>query len=175
MLQTDRVLDAPDRELYRGDRGLRIRTVRRLRGPADRSDSRPQVTYKGPRQATRRVKARLELQTHVDDAETLERIFEACGLQPVLTIQKKRAGYRLGECVVELDELPRIGRFVEIEGPDEQAIWAARDRLRLAGEPITDSYVALVEAACGRVNVCREVTFDHCAGCEKRPPRSRST
>jgi len=170
-LQTDRFFDTPDRALYRGDRGLRIRTVRRLRGPAGAGGDRPQVTYKGPRQAGRKAKTRLELQTHVDDAGTLEGIFEACGLVDVLILQKKRATYRLGACLVELDELPRIGRFVEIEGPEEGAIWAARDALRLAGEPTTEPYIALIDAACGRVDTCREVTFERCAGCTKRPPR----
>ena len=172
-VQTDRFFDTPDRALMRTDRGLRIRTVRRLRGWAKAADRRPLVTYKGPRRARGAVKARAEIQTHIDDAAALERILEACGLRLVLTIQKRRASYRLGQCMVELDELPRIGRFVEIEGPDERTIQAAREAIGLKGEPLTETYVALVDAACGRIDVCRTVTFAHCAGCRLRPGKRR--
>jgi adenylate cyclase class 2 len=187
-LQADRFFDTPDRRLRKADCGLRIRTVRVLRGAARRSDSRPMVTFKGPRQGRRRAKVRAEHQTRVDDAELLVRVFAACGLAPVLTIEKRRSSYRLGRCLIELDEVPVIGRFVEIEGPDEDAIEAARGRLHLVGETITDPYVDLVAARCGGIDTCREVTFERCAACSRGarglsppgcaappPPRARRT
>ncbi|HUS91334.1 MAG TPA: class IV adenylate cyclase [Phycisphaerae bacterium] len=168
VLQTDRFFDTPDRELLRSDRGLRVRTTVRLRGPRDRDEARPLLTYKGPREAGRTAKTRLEAQTHVDDPTVLGEIFGGVGLRQVLVIQKRRTSFRLGACLVELDELPRIGRFVEIEGPSERAILAVRRKLGLDGEAIAETYVALVEAVCGRLDTCREVTFDRCEHCALR-------
>ena len=47
-------------------------------------------------------------------------------------------------CLVELDELPDIGAFVEVEGPDEKTVFAVSESLGLAGEPISESYLAMV-------------------------------
>jgi adenylate cyclase class IV len=46
--------------------------------------------------------------------------------------------------MVELDELAGIGCFVEVEGPDEPAIFAVSRALGLAGEPVSESYLAMV-------------------------------
>jgi adenylate cyclase class 2 len=145
-LQTDAYFDTPDRALRREDRGLRIRSVRHLRSAAPREDARPLVTYKGPGNGSRRAKVRREVQTRVDDANAAAEILAACGLEMTVSVQKRRASYRLGDCRVELDELPGIGRFVEIEGPGERAIHAAAEVLGLGGRPITDHYVDLLEA-----------------------------
>ncbi len=173
-LQTDRFFDAPDQRLRRGDRGLRIRSVRVLRGAGSSRPAGPLVTYKGPRRAGRRAKTRLEIQSPVEDADALARIFEACGLVAVLTVEKRRASYRVAPCLVELDELPVIGRFVEIEGPDEKAIDEVRERLRLAGETTAEPYIDLVDARCGGVDTCRQVTFRRCGACPRAgsPPGS---
>jgi adenylate cyclase class 2 len=74
----------------------------------------------------------------------MEKVFEACGLVPTVIVRKRRTSYRLGECMVELDELAGIGCFVEVEGPDEPTIFAVCQRLGLAGEPVSESYLAMV-------------------------------
>jgi adenylate cyclase class IV len=46
---------------------------------------------------------------------------------------------------VELDELPQLGTFIEIEGPSAAKVMACRKKLGLADEPmIPESYVAMV-------------------------------
>ncbi|MDP7289585.1 MAG: hypothetical protein QGH94_16510, partial [Phycisphaerae bacterium] len=88
------------------------------------------------------------------------------GLSPTLTIQKKRASYRLGSCLVELDELPIIGRFVEIEAPSPKKIEAVRDQLGISAQPSTEHYIKLLTDACDRDSGrCLEITFDKCKGC----------
>jgi len=160
LLQTDRFFDLPGRHLRQADSALRIRTLEPAGSiPAGR-DLRAEVTFKGPRQPNASgLKVRGEVQTRIDDAAALLAIFSACGLRPMLTVQKRRTSFRLGGCAVELDELPALGCFVEIEGPDEQAIAAVRQRLGLAGEPITRSYVAMVDARFGGLADGAEVTF----------------
>jgi adenylate cyclase class 2 len=166
-LQTDRYFDFPDAALRRSDRGLRIRTVRVLRSPkgklarpGKRIDLRPLVTFKGPRRPGK-IKIRPEFQTTVDDAEALEEILRACGLSASLTIQKRRSSFRLDRCRVELDELPLLGCFVEVEGPSEGAIRGACRKLGLRGEPITDAYTKLVSEYCRAHGLdAREIRFE---------------
>jgi predicted adenylyl cyclase CyaB len=161
VLQTDQYFDTPDGSLKAGDCAVRLRGSRLLRAAGARGDLRPLLTYKGPRLRSARVKSRVEIQTRIDDPRALEHILGTCGLQPVMVIQKRRASYRIGRSLVELDELPLIGRFVEIEASSEKRIWTLRRKLGLDSGPITDSYTNLVEAACRAANArCAEVTFE---------------
>jgi adenylate cyclase class 2 len=169
-LQTDRFFDTADRSLLRGDRGLRMRRTEVLAdAPGGQAEAATLVTFKGPRRSPEGLKVRSEHETAVEDGQTLARIFEACGLEPMVTIQKRRSTWRLGGCAVELDELPVIGLFVEIEGPDEAAVEAVRERLNLTGEPITDSYVALIAARLAPLPAGAEVTFENAAAWQDAP------
>ena len=162
-VQTDNYFDTPGRTLLKAGSGLRLRRVRYVRRARGRGDDRAEITFKGPVQGGRRAKVRKEVQTRLDCPEVIEEIVSCCGLAPVLVIQKRRTTYRLGRCTVELDELPMLGRFVEVEGPDERAVHRAAAKLRLAGEPIADHYVNLLVGRCPRVGQpCLEVTFDRC-------------
>ncbi len=102
------------------------------------------MTYKGPRDIKARVKSRLEIQTHVADAKAMRSLLQAVGLAPTITVRKRRTSYRLGRCMVELDELPKIGCFVEIEAPSAAAVERMRKKLDLPGPAITDSYAHML-------------------------------
>jgi adenylate cyclase class 2 len=170
VLQEDCYFDTPRRRLLRRGCGLRLRTQRLLRAGRGRLDVRPELTYKGPARRGCRAKLRPEHQTHIDDASAVATVLEACGLKPMLHLQKRRASYRLDRCIVELDELPVLGCFVEIEGSSEKSIERARRALHLAGPPIRSHYVRLLQACCGRAGRrCREVTFRTCLRCVDRP------
>jgi len=88
----------------------------------------------------------------------------------MLRLEKRRSSYRLGRCLVELDELPLGGFFVEIEGPGKTAIDAAARKLRLPGQPTRAHYIELIQQQCRSAGVtCREVTFRRCGPrCPKR-------
>jgi len=102
------------------------------------------LTYKGPRQDAR-FKTRQELETPVADGEVLMRVLEALGLARVYLYEKHREKWRLGPCVVSLDELPQLGHFVEVEGPSEQAVAEALRQLGLEDRPmIGNSYLHMV-------------------------------
>jgi adenylate cyclase class IV len=172
-LQTDSYYDTPDGRLLGEDKGLRIRRTRRLRSPSPangqtpNTDTRPLLTYKGPADGHKRAKIRREIQSRVDSHQALGDVLAALGLAPTLTIQKKRASYRLGSCLVELDELPMLGRFVEIEAPTPRQIETVRGKLDIQAEPCTDHYITLLTKACSRVSgACLVVTFDNCADCD---------
>ena len=131
VLEVNRIFDTPDRRLLNADCGLRIRECISLdvHSPCDETP-RALLTHKGPRQATD-IKIRPELETLIDDPRALTAIFEHLGLRPVVVYEKRRETFRLGSCEVTLDELPRLGWWMEIEGPDAGEVHAARARLPL--------------------------------------------
>ncbi len=162
-LQLDTFFDTPNRDLHSSDRGLRLRRIRILRAAGGGGQSGWLLTYKGPREPNRRAKVRQEIQTAIADGEAMARILCAAGLQPVLEIEKRRASYKLGRCLVELDELPMLGCFAEIEAPSERALETARRKLGLDSEPITDSYAHLALARCKKAGRSyNEITFARC-------------
>jgi predicted adenylyl cyclase CyaB len=145
VLQSDTYFDTPDGQLQHSDRGMRIRRLELLETGSGEWDLRPQLTYKGPREGNSAYKMRREIQTHFDAPHAMVEVLEACGMVQSMVIQKRRSSYRLARCLVELDALPFIGRFVEIEGPDEEAIDALTHRLELQGRTIHDSYLHLAD------------------------------
>ncbi len=90
---------------------LSKKSVLRLR----RHGKTVELTFKGPRLKSKYSK-RVELQTHVEYAPA-KAILTALGYKISKQYSKKREVYRLGQLMVTLDTLPRLGTFVELEGP----------------------------------------------------------
>jgi adenylate cyclase, class 2 len=141
VLQTDTFFDSEDRSLLAADRGLRLR---RLHVADSKSPDYFIVTYKGPRKHGA-LKSREEVEVTVGTDHDAVRLFESLGFMRVLTFQKRRESWKLADCKVELDELPHLGYFVEIEGPREESIIAVRDQLQLSSRPhVRASYIAML-------------------------------
>jgi adenylate cyclase class 2 len=147
--QSDTFFDKPDGSLRKADCGLRLRRSVSL----DEGASPPQavLTYKGPRELGANVKIRPETETTVGDADALAAVLTAAGLIPSLKIQKRRESFLIeldggASARVELDQLPRLGHFVEIEAASESIVQQACVRLGLSGPSITAGYTHL---ACG--------------------------
>ena len=141
-MQTDRYFDSVDQRLLAGGIGVRVRLTKVL-DTATPVDDRPMLTFKGPTLPDATFKSRLEAQTRMDDPSVIDRVLEAAGLAETVTVEKRRESWRLGRCAVELDTLPEVGTFVEIEGPDEAAIENVRRKLNIQGELTRDHYVTL--------------------------------
>lgn len=142
--QEDLFFDSADRALLASDRGLRLRTLDRIDRPGPKSQY--VLTYKGARQAST-IKQREEIEVEVTDPLAMIAILNHLGYRLMLHLQKRRRRYRLRDCWVELDTLPLLGCFVEIEGPGECSIAKAAEDLQLdAGGSITDSYASLLMA-----------------------------
>lgn len=147
-LQTDSFFDWPDGRLRGAGCGLRLRRIEPLGGAALLEGPAADLTYKGPRTPNDNgYKVRPEYESAVGDSDAVQEILESLGMRRVMVIQKRRISYRLGDCEVELDELPLAGRFIEIEGPDDEAIASVCRRIGLCGEAITESYLSLLERA----------------------------
>ncbi|MFK7788195.1 MAG: class IV adenylate cyclase [Phycisphaeraceae bacterium] len=142
--ETNSYFDTPLGSLKSTDQGLRTRVEVANAGSPDQTIT-TRITHKGPR-TMGQLKSRLESELDVDNARDAAVLLGALGYQHVLSFEKRRVRYLLDDCLVELDELPVIGRFVEIEGNSEAAVIAVREKLGLADEPIIrSSYIAMLK------------------------------
>lgn len=152
-LQIDCYYDTEDRRLTQTDRCLRLRTER-----TDAGDHLI-LTYKGPKQADD-FKKREEVNLAFSDVEAVERLVEGLGFRRILAFDKRRSIWDMEGCEVALDELPLIGAFVEIEGPDAELIAQVRETLALTNAPhVTESYALLVEEELNRQGLGEKEVF----------------
>ncbi len=139
--ESNSFFDTPEGELKATDQGLRIRVEIR-----DHGESQISLTHKGPR-SHGKLKSRSESELLVKDARKAAEFLKALGYQHVLTFEKKRVRYDLDKCRIELDTLPYLGDYIEIEGPSDDAVLAVRDKLGLGDTPlIKASYIAMLLA-----------------------------
>ena len=157
VLEVNTFFDTPDKSLLAQDKGLRLRRTR------DDVTGRQHfvITVKGPAQAGP-FKSREEAETDVDDGDRAAGVLQALGFRRELSFEKKRESWTLDGCKIELDELPILGRFVEIEGPDEPTVMRVRDRLGVADlASIKTGYIALLSRHLRETGDHRtSITFD---------------
>jgi adenylate cyclase, class 2 len=137
VLEHNTFFDWPDGSLRAQDCGLRLRVavpIDAANVPLAGAPAKVTLTYKGPRQEAE-YKIRREIETAVEDAAAAAELLAALGLTATLSFQKRRETWPLGGCLVELDELPHLGGYVEIEGPAD-AIAPAACALGLADHPL---------------------------------------
>jgi len=136
--QSDSHLDTSDATLLRADQCVRLR--RQVVGEAELH----MLTYKGGKEGSD-FKKRREIEAEIKDADSMRRLLAELGYEQVLVVEKTRRLWQFDRCEVALDELPSLGCFVEIEGPDEKEIAGVQERLGLSDLPhITKSYAHLI-------------------------------
>lgn len=138
-LQTDFLFDDANATLITADQCLR------LRRQSVAGSERFFLTYKGAKEKSD-FKKRQEIEIEIIDAESTQKLLSALGYETVLVVEKKRRLWRLGRCEVALDQLPLLGDFVEIEGPNNEEIADVQQSLGLADLPhIEKSYAQLTK------------------------------
>jgi adenylate cyclase class 2 len=138
-LQTDYFFDDAIAALTTTDRCLRLR-----RQSVDGSE-RFFLTYKGAKEKSN-FKKRQEIEIEIIEAESTQKLLSALGYEKVLVVEKKRHLWQLGRCAVALDQLPLLGDFVEIEGPNNEEIADVQNSLGLSELPnIKESYAQLTK------------------------------
>lgn len=141
-LETNTLYDRTDGALRRMDAAVRIRTF-----DDDHTERTTTMTYKGPVQQSA-MKRRREIELTVSNADAAAAFLEAIDLQPVFAFQKKRERWRHDDCFIDLDQIPELGTFIEIEGPDETAIAAIQKSLALDNfTHLSESYPRLLAQA----------------------------
>ena len=144
IVQRDSYLDDAKAGLTSTDRCLR------LREEFTGKDKKAVLAYKGAREKGK-FKKRLEVQTEISDAQSVRKMLAAIGYAEVLVYEKKRQLWVYGGCEICLDELPFLGKFVEIEGNSEKRIAGVQKELGLSDLPHTkESYATLMERETAR-------------------------
>lgn len=140
LLEVNTFFDTPRGDLKAADEGLRIRLER----STDGKHVEATITHKGPR-AHGRMKTRDESEVVVGDARAAAELLTALGYVSVLSFEKRRRRWTLDDCRVEIDTLPYLGGFVEIEGPSEPIVLSVRRKLALDHLPmISASYISML-------------------------------
>lgn len=143
VVQSDTFFDTTDDQLRHEDAGLRLRLVHPVREP-DATEAI--ITYKGARQSGE-LKQREEVELTVGDPAHAAHLLKRLGYTERISVEKRRSTWRIDSCAVEIDQIPYLGHFVEIEGPDEATVMAMRTELDLDDCPlIRDGYVHLLAA-----------------------------
>ena len=138
--EVNAIFDTEDRALLAEDKGLRVRTARDCKT----QNQTCTITYKGPRKHSA-MKSREETEMVVESFDAATRLLQQLKFTQILSFEKKRQSWELGGCKVELDELPHLGCFVEIEGASERAIQKVQETLGLGHHPIVKTaYVGLM-------------------------------
>ncbi|MGE3181375.1 MAG: class IV adenylate cyclase [Phycisphaerae bacterium] len=151
VLETNVIFDREQESLRNRGCTLRLRTNHPLteRTIEPSSTSQPSrdmhiLTYKGPVEAGR-IKIRPEFETSVESAITMEQILSHLGFCPQMLFEKRRETWQGRSCEVVVDELPRLGWFVEIEASCVADVESAAREL---GLPLADleprSYAAMI-------------------------------
>lgn len=168
LLETNWLFDTPDGGLRHHDCGLRVREMR----IEDGKTTRTTLTFKGPR-VSGELKVREEVETTVHDATAVRLILARLGYRPMVLFEKRRECWQLGACEVTLDELPRLGWWLEIEGPTAEEVGKTRQVLGLGDvSPVAQTYVEMA-ARHGTPDAdgCRHLRF---GDPEPAPPAARS-
>lgn len=160
VLETNHIFDSPERTLWASDQGLRVRSCHSLEGHAPPAT----LTYKGPRLESQ-LKHRQEIQIAVDDAEAARAMLEELCFMELMCFEKQRETWQLNGCLIELDELPYLGCYVEIEGPDEQQVRHTQEMIALTdGTQIPRTYIGLLRQHCEEHSLSWSIiTFDRVA------------
>lgn len=157
VLESNHIFNRADGSLWASGCGLRVRHCRAIEGGAPPAT----MTFKGPL-LEGELKLRQEIEIAVDDPTKAVALLKALGFVEALYFEKRRESWQLDDCHVELDELPHLGCYVEIEGPDEARVRSVQRALGLADEAsIRDSYIALLIRHCQQHRIpAGHITFD---------------
>jgi adenylate cyclase class 2 len=101
------------------------------------------------REATARFKSRREIELRVGTPGRVPDVLALMGFRVEWFYEKIRECWRYRGCSVALDELPLVGCFIEVEGPDEETIDAILAELGLdPGAHVEESYFGLFRRYC---------------------------
>ena len=156
VLEKDSYFTDAERMVVRPGCGLRIRRQRA------NEKEKAVLTYKGPKKKTK-FKTREEIEFEISDADEAELLLAALGCHKKLMFEKKRSLWKLQQCQICLDELPLLGCFVEVEGPDEAAIADVMKKIGLLDhEHINKGYAKLMRARLDEIGSGKmEVLFNN--------------
>ncbi|MBI4016150.1 MAG: class IV adenylate cyclase [Candidatus Aenigmarchaeota archaeon] len=103
--------DFPDGYLEKQDKTLRLRKKESV------IETQTEFTSKTP-VSRKKAKIMTEHEVCVDDYDKMKKLLESIGFIEYKTLIKQRISYSIGKVHFEIDTLPNIPTFLEIEAPD---------------------------------------------------------
>jgi len=103
---TDYYLNSEVMDFKNTDRALRIRDTDLFEGA--------ELTYKGPK-LSKESKTREEINIRIDSHENMVHILEVLGLEIVAEVKKTRENWTHTEYTISIDNVEKLGYYVEIE------------------------------------------------------------
>jgi adenylate cyclase class 2 len=88
------------------------------------------ITFKGP-MVKGPFKIRPEIEVEIGEADAMQKLLEGLGYRTMIEIRKHRQSWHLGNCEICLDEVEGLGKFVEVEGPSNEAVSQAMQTIGL--------------------------------------------
>ena len=140
-IETNSFFDTPDRALLAQDCGLRIRRQHDIQSKREKII----ITYKGPRGESE-IKSREEIEIIVDDLNAASELLSRLGFGQMLSFEKRRETWTIDTGTVELDTLPQLGHYVEIECPTQVDVIRIRETLGLNEIPVVPTTYADIVA-----------------------------
>jgi len=109
-----------------------------------------ELTIKGPKEYHYGIKVRDEVNVKIEKPEEVVGILKKLGVK-VLEVVKVREEYVLGRYRIFLDNVYRLGNFIEVEIPEVEDMSRAKEeldnllkKLGITGELISKSYVEMI-------------------------------
>jgi len=129
VFQEDIYFNHPCRDFKESDEALRLRKER----------NNFILTFKGRREEGK-IKKREEIEAKVE--ESIIEILERLGFKKVCIIRKKRKEFSLGNVKIFIDDVENLGKFIEIEGNEEEIF----NIMKILGikEYIKETYLELI-------------------------------
>lgn len=131
----------------------------RLRKLTTTKNSKIFLTYKGPKEKSL-YKKREEIEFEVSDFDSAKKLLEAMGYYQALAFEKNRQLWQLNNCEVALDTLPLLGKFIEIEGTDENIIKKVQNDIGIGNlEHVKKGYVNLMSKKIAEAGIEERIFF----------------
>jgi adenylate cyclase, class 2 len=89
------------------------------------------LTYKQTTNETSAIDTTLEAEIQVNDFEATRALLETMGFQALRYQENYREEWKIGAVTFDLDTWPDLPTFLEVEGPDEEAVRDAVESLGL--------------------------------------------
>lgn len=151
VFENNMILDNFDSQLQGVGHLLRLRKV----------DDRTVLTYKGDVKKDKEMKIREEIETEVENYDTMLEILRRLGYNVIKIYQKYRQAFEFNSVVLTIDELP-FGKYIEIEG-DKEKILELAEELELEKTDICNmNYIGIYYKVCSQkgIEASNHITFD---------------
>jgi len=105
------------------------------------------LTFKGPIEEPHLagIKVREEIEVPVQNSHNTLKILRGCGFAVKKEYSKQRWNFELKGINIQLDKIPHLGYFLEIEGHDERKVNSMIVLLKLGGlKRVSESYSEMV-------------------------------